>query len=77
MPYASIRDLPETLQRALPTHAQEIYCAAFNNAWERVDSEAAAHRIAWAAVKRRYRKQDGVWVALPPNAARERSIDDE
>jgi cation transport regulator ChaB len=42
----------------LPLHAQEIYLAAFNNAWTEYQShgpeqrEQTAHRVAWAAVKR-------------------------
>jgi cation transport regulator len=60
MPYASIADLPSPLQAHLPTHAQEIFRAAFNNAWaeyDTADREEIAHRVAWAAVKRKYRKQ--------------------
>ena len=34
MPYADISDLPASVRSHLPTHAQEIYLAAFNNAWE-------------------------------------------
>lgn len=40
--------------------------AAFNNAFlyhaEDPRREEIAHRIAWTAVKRRYVKQDEVWV---------------
>jgi cation transport regulator len=74
MPYASNADLPPTLQRRLPPHAQEIYRAAFNNAWARFADEGparqeeAAHRIAWAAVKRRYRKSGEGWIAIGPDA---------
>ncbi|WP_264713734.1 ChaB family protein [Limobrevibacterium gyesilva] len=54
----------------LPTHAQEIYLAAFNNAWQQhahePDGEAIVHRIAWAAVKRRYRKLGDAWVPIRP-----------
>ena len=68
MPYATIDDLPVALRRHLPEHAQEIYRSAFNHAWQsyeaRVDREAIAHRVAWAAVKRRYRKMGDDWVAL-------------
>ncbi len=67
MPWASIDDLPETLRERLPAHAQEIFLAAFNAAWRQhahePDVEATAHRIAWAAVKRHYRKSGDVWVA--------------
>lgn len=72
MPYKSARDLPTSLQRILPDHAQDIYVEAFNNAYEtyknpskRDDSstrEETAHRVAWAAVKQKYRKSiDNSW----------------
>ncbi len=66
MPYASNSDLPTRVRKALPRHAQDIYRAAFNNAYERYgkDHEAIAHRIAWSAVKRRYvQRAAGFWVA--------------
>ena len=66
MPYRIIEDLPASVRDHLPLHAQEIYLAAFNNAWRQYghehDGEATTHRIAWAAVKRRYRKQGDRWV---------------
>jgi len=63
MPYARNEDLPPSIRRALPEHAQDIYRAAFNNAWQQYqDGEAAAHRIAWSAVKRKYEKVGGAWV---------------
>jgi cation transport regulator len=66
MPYASNAALPEAIQERLPIHAQDIYREAFNHAWESyrhdLDQEAIAHRIAWAAVKRTYRKVGGVWM---------------
>ena len=67
MPYASILDLPPGVRGHLPPHAQEIYVGAFNAAWDShaddPDREAIAHRIAWAAVKRGFRKAGQVWVA--------------
>jgi cation transport regulator len=69
MPYASTDDLPPSLQVRLPLHAQQIYIAAFNTAFAEYsgnyadDREATAHRIAWAAVKKLYRKQGENWVA--------------
>jgi len=64
MPYESNLDLPPPIRRALPRHAQDIYRAAFNNAWRQYrDRETIAHRIAWSAVKRKYRKVGGAWVA--------------
>jgi len=68
MPYPSTADLPPALRAHLPEHAQEIYRSAFNHAWQsyaaRADREAIAHRVAWAAVKRRYRKVGGDWLAV-------------
>lgn len=69
MPYVSIDDLPPGLQVRLPLHAQEIYIAAFNSAFaehagrDAEEQEATAHRIAWAAVKKQYRKQGERWVS--------------
>ncbi len=68
MPYASTDDLPSTIREHLPLHAQEIFRAAFNRAWlsygtsERSRREEIAHRVAWAAVKRSYRKLGDDWV---------------
>jgi cation transport regulator len=68
MPYAAIDDLPYSVRAHLPRHAQEIFRAAFNSAWEGYASrgetarEEIAFRVAWAAVGRKYRKQDSVWV---------------
>jgi len=65
MPYRSNADLPPRLRRVLPEHAQDTYRAAFNNAWlsrDRQGDEATMHRIAWAAVKRGYRKFGDRWV---------------
>ena len=62
MPYATIDDLPPAV-RHLPTHAQEIFRAAFNAAWDSYGGdEATAFRVAWAAVKQRYRKRGNVWI---------------
>jgi cation transport regulator len=62
MPYQTNQDLPPPIRRALPDHAQDIYRAVFNNAWHQYGAEETAHRVAWAAVKRKYRKADGIWV---------------
>lgn len=68
MPYQCNEDLPEILHETLPAHAQDIYRAAINNAWTeytmRPDREAVAHRVAWAAVKRLYRKVGDHWAPL-------------
>ena len=60
MPYAINADLPVLIRRHLPSHAQDIFRAAFNHAYSAHPDdprrEEAAHRIAWAAVKRSYVK---------------------
>ena len=64
MPYKTTRELPESVRDHLPQHAQEIYQAAYNSAWDEYDhDEERAHRVAWAAVKRTYVKneQTGDW----------------
>lgn len=67
MPYATNADLPSSLRARLPEHAQDIFRAAFNNAYDAHEGdprqEEAAHRIAWAAVKRAYVKRGDHWVA--------------
>lgn len=69
MPYKSIKDLPDSVQHVLPSHAQEIYKKAFNAAYDEYAErgpegrEETAHKVAWAAVKKKYRKneQTGKW----------------
>lgn len=67
MPYADNEDLPPSVRHALPAHGQDIFRAAFNAAWESYGAkdpahrEEIAHRVAWAAVKHRYRKVGGDW----------------
>jgi cation transport regulator len=66
MPYQHTADLSESVQKHLPHHAQEIYQEAFNSAWEEYHhDEARAHRVAWAAVKHKYAKNEstGKWEA--------------
>jgi cation transport regulator len=68
MPYTSVNDLPASVHAHLPAHAQEIYRSAFNNAWIHYEDrgpmqrEEIAHRVAWAAVKRKYKKANDPWV---------------
>jgi cation transport regulator len=73
MPYKNLTELPESVRDNLPEHGQEIYKEAFNNAWEEYANPAArrdgasqeevAHRVAWAAVKQKYEKDEhGRWV---------------
>jgi cation transport regulator len=75
MPYKNLTDLPDSVRDNLPHHAQEIYRAAYNSAWEQYDEpderrddatrEETAHRVAWAAVKKTYEKDEksGDWQA--------------
>jgi cation transport regulator len=73
MSYSNINELPASVRHHLPEHAQEIYREAFNHAWDeyaepgrrRTGStrEEVAFRVAWAAVKKLYEKdeQTGSW----------------
>jgi len=68
MPCSSLNQLPDGVRDHLPQHAQEIYRAAFNSAWDEYGhDEARAHRVAWAAVKHKYQKNEnsGAWHAKP------------
>jgi cation transport regulator len=77
MPYENLGDLPPAIRR-LPYHAQEIFRAAFNAAWQSYADrgpdarEAIAHRVAWAAVKKRYRKIGDRWIPAAPASMGER-----
>lgn len=75
MPYDRLGDLPKSVRNVLPTHGQEIYLAAFNDAWDQykdpddrkddTSREETAHRVAWAAVKTVYEKTDDGWKRKP------------
>jgi cation transport regulator len=66
MPYRTNAALPPSVRRHLPAHAQDIYREAFNHAFAAhagdPRQDEAAHRIAWAAVKRLYVKEGEDWV---------------
>ena len=63
MPYENLTDLPDSVRRNLPKHAQEIYRAAYNSAEEQYGEESRAHRVAWSAVEKKYEKdEEGEWV---------------
>lgn len=66
MPYFANTELPDSVQRHLPEHAQDIYRKVFNNAWRQYAAdprrEEVAHRVAWAAVNRHYEKVGDQWV---------------
>ena len=69
----STEDLPKGIEEALPEHAREIYREAHNRALEEYKDpkrrrgnaslEEVAHKVAWAAVKKTYEKdeQTGTW----------------
>jgi cation transport regulator len=72
MPYKNNADLPDKVKNHLPAHAQSIYREAFNHAWQtyqdptkrahNVSREETAHRVAWAAVEKKYAKtKEGAW----------------
>ncbi len=75
MPYDTLGDLPESVRNVLPTHAQEIYRAAFSHAWDTYQNpadrrgdasqEETAHKVAWAAVKQHYKKRGDDWHKKP------------
>jgi cation transport regulator len=72
MPYTKVSELPDSVTDNLPKHAQEIYMEAYNSAWDQYSDpddrrgdasrEETAHKVAWSAVKNKYKKQDGKWV---------------
>jgi cation transport regulator len=65
MPYSSNLELPPAVRNHLPPHAQDIFREAFNHAWDGYDGdEERAFRVAWAAVKRQYRKRGDEWVPI-------------
>jgi cation transport regulator len=71
MPYRSDQELPDSVKNALPSHAQDIYREAFDNAWDEYSDpskrrgneslEEVAHKVAWAAVKKQYEKVGSEW----------------
>ena len=59
MPYKDLNDLPKSVQEHLPKHAQEIYRAAFNSAWDEYgQDEERTQRVAWSAVKKNIRRMN-------------------
>lgn len=72
MPYSSTDELPDNVAHVLPQHAQEIFVAAFNSAYDEYDKpserrgddsrEDVARKVAWSAVKTKYEKgADDKW----------------
>jgi cation transport regulator len=73
MPYKNTGDLPENVRQNLPPGARAIFKEAYNSAWEQYSDESkrkgdsgreeTANRVAWSAVKKKYRKNEkGDWV---------------
>lgn len=70
-PYRKTSELPDSVKDNVPAHAQEIYMEAYNSAWDQdpedrrgdASREETAHRVAWAAVKQQYEKDEktGKW----------------
>jgi len=73
LPYVSIEELPPAVQSHLPARAQAIYLEVFNSAWAQyadrgpAQRESIAHRVAWAAVKRKYQKLGDRWMPREPD----------
>lgn len=79
MPYSRNAELPAAVRAHLPAHAQDVYRAAFNSAWEQYDQpgerrggdsrEAVAHKVAWTAVKQAgyARDEEGDWQRTDPH----------
>lgn len=62
MPYTTSN--PPDRIKGLPKHAQAIFIAAFNSAIEQYNgNEERANKVAWAAVKTKYKKVGDKWVA--------------
>jgi len=69
MPFSSVGELPSGIKDNLPSHAQHIWMAAFNSAYEGTckgksskDRDSCAAAVAWSAVKKKYAKgADGKW----------------
>jgi cation transport regulator len=72
MPYSRNSDLPDSVKHVLPSHGLSIFREAFNHAWEEYKSpshrriqethEEVCFKVAWAAVKKNYKKQGEKWV---------------
>jgi cation transport regulator len=72
MPYDKISELPDRVKNNLPKEAQKIFKEAYNNAWDQysdpekrrgnASQEEAANRVAWSAVKNKYKKKNDKWI---------------
>lgn len=68
MPWKNITDLPPEIKENLPAKAQKLFLGSFNDAYGGTckdrgdDKEACAIKIAWGAVKKQFKQQNGKWV---------------
>lgn len=71
MPYKRKSELPDPVRENLPEGAQRIFKEAYNSAWEQykdpsdrkgeASREEVANKVAWSAVKQKYKKEGGTW----------------
>ncbi len=62
MPYSTISALPKSIRDNLPKGAQKIFRSTVNSALKSGKTEESAFKIAWSAVKVKYRKVGTEWV---------------
>jgi cation transport regulator len=72
MPYKTNRELPGGVKNNLPQGAQTIFRKAFNNAHKqykdpkkrrgKASLEEVCNKVAWAAVKKEYKKEKERWI---------------
>ena len=63
MPYKKIEQLPKPIREHPPKRAQMIFLKAFNPAYFSYKNEVTAFKVAWAAVKKSYKKDPkGKWI---------------
>ena len=72
MPYEKNSELPGRVKNNLPQKAQTIYRKAYNNAEEeyknpskrrgKASDEEVSAKVAWNAVKKKYKKGKDKWV---------------
>jgi len=60
VPY-TVKNPPDRVKK-LPPHAIEIWVSAFNSALDQYKDEEKANKVAWAAVKLKYKKVGDKWI---------------
>tara|TARA_Y100000310_G_C20117867_1_gene550108 strand:+ start:361 stop:558 length:198 start_codon:yes stop_codon:yes gene_type:complete len=61
LPYKKNSELPDSVLNVLPAKAQDIFRETFNSVYREKD-EVTAFKIAWSAVKKKYKKKGKKWV---------------